>query len=164
MPNTKPAIDEATRVEYVHRMGRQARKSFIYTMGAMTKEREGKELAEMGLMAAAGAVGFTDDGEGVQDTAVMLRALKYASMFDTLIAQHCEDKSLVGKGVMNSGYNSTVLGLPGMDPLGEELMLWRDLQLVKKTRTRYHAQHISTVGAVKIIAEAKAKGCRLVAK
>lgn len=158
MPNTKPAIDEATRVEYIHRMGRQARKSFIYTMGAMTKNREGKELAEMGLMAAAGAVGFTDDGEGVQDTAVMLRALKYASMFDTLIAQHCQDNSLVGKGVMNSGYNSTVLGLPGMDPLGEELMLWRDVQLVRKTRTRYHAQHISTIGAVKIISEAKAEG------
>ena len=105
-------------------------------------------------------MGFTDDGEGVQDTAVMLRAMKYASMFDTLIAQHCQDNSLVGKGVMNSGYNSTVLGLPGMDPLGEEMMLWRDIQLVKKTRTRYHAQHISTAGSVKIIARPRPRGCR----
>lgn len=158
MPNTTPAIDEATAVEYVHRMGRQARKTFVYVMGAITKERTGKELAEMGLMSQAGAVGFTDDGSGVQDTAVMLRAMKYASMFDCFIAQHCEDRSLAGNGVMNAGYNATVLGLPGMDPLAEELMLWRDIQLVKKTGVRYHAQHISTAGSVDIIRKAKAQG------
>ncbi|HOM75287.1 MAG TPA: dihydroorotase [Anaerohalosphaeraceae bacterium] len=158
MPNTAPAIDEATAVEYVHRMGRQARKTYIYVMGAITKERAGKELAEMGLMAQAGAVGFTDDGSGVQDTAVMLRAMKYASMFDCFIAQHCEDRSLARNGVMNAGYNATVLGLPGMDPLAEELMLWRDIQLVKKTGVRYHAQHISTAGSVEIIRQAKAQG------
>ena len=158
MPNTKPAIDEATRVEYVHRMGRQARKTFIYVMGAITQGRQGKELAEMGLMAAAGAVGFTDDGMGVQDTAVMLRALKYARMLDALVAQHCQDDTLARGGVMNAGYNATVLGLPGIDPLAEELMLWRDIQLVKKTGTRYHAQHISTAGSVEIIRQAKAQG------
>jgi len=158
MPNTKPAIDEATRVEYVHRMGRQSRKTFIYVMGALTRNREGKELAEMGLMAAAGAVGFTDDGVGVQNAAVMLRALKYAKMLDALVAQHCQDDSLARGGVMNAGYNATILGLPGIDPLAEELMLWRDLQLVRKTGTRYHAQHISTAGSVQIIRQAKADG------
>ncbi len=158
MPNTKPAIDEATRVEYVHRMGRQARKTFIYVMGAITRNREGVELAEMGLMSAAGAVGFTDDGAGVQDVSVMLRALKYAKMLDTVIAQHCQDDSLAGDGVMNSGYNSTVLGLPGIDPLAEEMMLWRDVQLVKKTGVRYHAQHISTAGSVDVIRQARANG------
>ncbi|MBN1818349.1 MAG: dihydroorotase [Sedimentisphaerales bacterium] len=158
MPNTKPAIDEATRVEYVHRMGRQARKTFIYVMGAITQNREGKDLAEMGLMAQAGAVGFTDDGAGVQDTAVMLRALKYAKMLDTLVAQHAQDDSLAKNGVMNAGYNATTLGLPGIDPLAEELMLWRDVQLVKKTGTRYHAQHISTMGSVEIVRQAKAEG------
>jgi dihydroorotase len=158
MPNTNPPIDEATAVEYVHRMGRQARKTFIHVMGAITKDRAGQELAEMGLMTQAGAVGFTDDGCGVQDTAVMLRAMKYASMFNRVISQHCEDKSLAKNGVMNAGYNATVLGLPGMDPLAEEMMLWRDIQLVRKTGTRYHAQHISTAGAVKIIREAKADG------
>lgn len=158
MPNTKPAIDEQTDVEFVHRMGRQARKTFIYTMGAITKGREGKELAEMGLMSAAGAVGFTDDGSGVQNTALMLRALKYAQMFDVVISQHCQDESLACGGVMHSGYNSTVLGLPGISPLAEEMMLWRDIQLVKKTTVRYHAQHISTAGSVDIIRDAKAKG------
>lgn len=158
MPNTKPAIDDETSVEYVHRMGRQARKTFIYVMGAITKGRAGVELAEMGLMAQAGAIGFTDDGSGVQDAAVMLQALKYAGMFDVIIAQHCHDDSLGGNGVMNAGYNSTVLGLPGMDPLAEEMMLWRDIQLVKKTSVRYHAQHISTAGAVEIIRQAKEQG------
>ncbi|HDS84876.1 MAG TPA: dihydroorotase [Phycisphaerales bacterium] len=155
MPNTNPPIDEATGVEYIHRMGRQARKTFIYVMGALTKERSGQELAEIGLMHQAGAIGFTDDGSGVQNVAVMLRVMKYASMFDTVVAQHCQDNALVKNGVMNAGYNSTVLGLPGMDPLGEELMLWRDVQLVKKTGVRYHAQHISTAGAVEIIRQAK---------
>lgn len=158
MPNTHPPIDEATAVEFVHRMGRQARKTFIYVMGAITKDRAGKELAEMGLMAQAGAIGFTDDGCGVQDTAVMLRAMKYASMFKTVISQHCEDHALAKNGAMNAGYKATVLGLPGLDPLAEEMMLWRDIQLVKKTGIRYHAQHISTAGSVKIIREAKAEG------
>lgn len=158
MPNTNPPVDEAISVEYIHRMGRQARKTFIYVMGAITQGRKGVELAEMGLMTQAGAIGFTDDGSGIQDASVMLRALKYATMLNTVISQHCQDNSLVGSGVMNSGYNSTILGLPGMDPLAEEMMLWRDIQLVKKTNTRYHAQHISTAGSVKIIREAKEQG------
>jgi dihydroorotase len=157
MPNTRPAIDDQTSVEYVHRMGRQARKTFIYVMGAITKGRAGVELAEMGLMAQAGAIGFTDDGCGVQDAAMMLRALKYAGMFNLVVAQHCQDDSLGTAGVMNAGYNSTILGLPGIDPLAEEMMLWRDIQLVKKTGVRYHAQHISTAGSVELIREAKAQ-------
>jgi dihydroorotase len=158
MPNTKPPIENETDVEYVHRKARQARKTHVYTMGAITKGREGVELAEMGFMAEAGAVGFTDDGSGVQDPAVMLRALKYADMFDVVIAQHCQDNAFAGNGVMNSGYYSTILGLPGIDPLAEEAMLWRDIQLVRKIRPgriRYHAQHISTAGSVELIRAAK---------
>ncbi len=155
MPNTKPPVENETDVEYVHRKARQARKTHVYTMGAITKGREGVELAEMGFMAEAGAVGFTDDGSGVQDPAVMLRALKYADMFDVVIAQHCQDNAFAANGVMNSGYYSTILGLPGIDPLAEEAMLWRDIQLVKKTNVRYHAQHISTAGSVELIRAAK---------
>jgi len=155
MPNTTPPIETETDVEYIHRKGRQARKTHVYTMGAITKKREGVELAEMGFMSQAGAVGFTDDGNGVQDPAVMLWALKYAAMFDVVIAQHCQDNSFVGSGVMNSGYYSTILGLPGMDKLAEEAMLWRDIQLVKKAKVRYHAQHISTAGSVELIRQAK---------
>ncbi|MCK5226497.1 MAG: amidohydrolase family protein, partial [Planctomycetes bacterium] len=144
MPNTNPPVQNETDVEYIHRKGRQARKTHIYTMGAITKNREGIELAEMGFMAEAGAVGFTDDGGGVQNPAVMLKAMKYATMFDVVISQHCQDNAFAGNGVMNSGYYSTILGLPGIDKLAEEAMLWRDIQLVKKTNVRYHVQHIST--------------------
>jgi len=155
MPNTKPPIENETDVEYIHRKARQARKTHVYTMGAITKKREGVELAEMGFMAEAGAVGFTDDGRGVQDQSVMLRALKYADMFDVIVAQHCQDNGFAGNGVMNAGYYSTILGLPGIDPLAEEAMLWRDIQLVKKTNVRYHALHISTSGSVELIRAAK---------
>jgi len=155
MPNTNPTIDNETHVEYIHRKGRKARKTHVYTMGAITKQMQGVELAEMGFMAEAGAVGFTDDGNGVQDPAVMLRALKYAAMFDVVIAQHCQDNSFAGDGVMNAGYYSTILGLPGISTLAEEAMLWRDIQLVKKTNVRYHAQHISTAGSVELIRAAR---------
>jgi len=155
MPNTNPPIENETDVEYIHRKARQARKTHVYTMGAITKKREGVELAEMGFMAEAGAVGFTDDGNGVQNPAVMLRALKYSAMFNVVIAQHCQDDAFAGSGVMNAGYYSTILGLPGMDSLAEEAMLWRDIQLVKKTNVRYHAQHISTAGSVELIRAAK---------
>ena len=155
MPNTNPPIENETDIEYVHRRARQARKTHVYTMGAITKARAGVELAEMGFMAEAGAVGFTDDGNGVQDPAVMLRALKYAGMFDVVISQHCQDNAFAGNGVMNAGYYSTILGLPGIDKLAEEAMLWRDIQLVRKTTVRYHAQHISTAGSVELIRAAK---------
>ncbi len=158
MPNTNPTVENETDVEYIHRKARLARKTHVYVMGAITKQREGVELAEMGLMAEAGAVGFTDDGNGVQDPSVMLRALKYAAMFGRVVAQHCQDDGFSGNGVMSSGYYSTILGLPGIDPLAEEAMLWRDIQFVKKMppgRVRYHAQHISTAGSVELIRAAK---------
>jgi len=158
MPNTNPVVENETDIEYIHRKARQARKTHVYTMGAMTKGLQGVELAEMGFMAEAGAVGFTDDGRGVQDPGVMLRVLKYASMFDVVIAQHCQDERIAGQGVMNAGYYSTILGLPGIDPLAEEAMLWRDIQLVRKTKARYHAQHISTAGSVELIRAAKKDG------
>jgi len=111
-----------------------------YTQWAPSpKQGKALELAEMGFMAEAGAVGFTDDGNGVQNPAVMLRALKYAAMFNVVIAQHCQDNSFTGDGVMNAGYYSNYSRSPGMDPLAEEAMLWRDIQLVKKTGVRYHA-------------------------
>lgn len=155
MPNTNPTIENETDIEYVHRKGRQARKTHVYVMGAVTKERKGAQLAEMGMMAEAGARGFTDDGHGVQDPVIMLKALKYAKMFDRVVAQHCQDDRIAGGGVMNSGYYSTILGLSGLDPLAEEAMLWRDIQLVRRTQVRYHVQHISTAGSVELVRQAK---------
>ena len=158
MPNTDPTIQDETSIEFIHRMGRQTRKTHVYAMGALTKDRQGVELSEMGLMARAGAVGFTDDGTGVQNAAMMRKALKYASMFGLVVSQHCQDNSLAGNGVINAGYNSTLLGLPGISPLAEELMLWRDVQLNKSINAKYHAQHISTEGSLKIIRQAREEG------
>jgi len=158
MPNTRPPIESETDVEYIHRKARQARKTHVYTMGAITKQRKGLQLAEMGFMKEAGAVGFTDDGKGVQDPAVMTMALKYAAMFGLVVAQHCEDQGFANQGVMNAGYLSSILGLPGISPLAEQAMLWRDIQLLKTApaqRVRYHAQHISTKGSVELIRLAK---------
>ncbi len=161
MPNTDPTIQSETDVEYIHRKGRQARKTHVYVMGAITKNRQGKELAEMGFMSRAGAVGFTDDGSGVQSSAIMAKALKYTAMFDTVISQHCQNNEFAADGVMNAGYDAAVLGLSGMNVLAEEAMLWRDVQLVKQCaqlNVKYHAQHISTAGSVEIITKAKNDG------
>ncbi len=158
MPNTDPAIDNEATVDFVYRQAAQAKKAHVFAVGAITKGRAGKELAEMGQMVRGGAVAFTDDGSGVQDPAIMLRAFQYASMFDKAVLQHCQDNSLAGSGCMNSGYQASILGLPGMSRLAEELMLYRDIQLVKQTKARYHAQHLSTAGSAHIIRQAKEDG------
>lgn len=164
MPNTNPPIDNEATVDFIYRQAECAGKANVFAAGAITKGREGKELAEMGQMVRGGAVAFTDDGSGVQNPAVMLRALQYVSMFDKVIMQHCQDNTLAGQGCMNSGYRATVLGLPGIPVLAEELMLYRDIQLVKQTSARLHAQHISTAGSVKIIRQGKEQGINITAE
>jgi dihydroorotase len=130
----------------------------VYPVGAVTKGRRGEELAEIGQMIRAGAVGFSDDGRGVNSTAVMFRALQYVRMFDKPILQHCEDESMVRGGVMNGGKTAIRLGLPGINPVAEDLMIQRDLMLVEQTRARYHVCHISTARAVDLVRQAKASG------
>jgi dihydroorotase len=164
MPNTDPVIDNEATVDFIYRQAAAAKLANVFPCGAITKGREGKELAEMGQMIRGGAVGFTDDGCGVQNPSVMLLALKYASMFDKVVCQHCQDDALAGNGCMNAGYRASVLGLPGMNRLAEELMLYRDIQLVKQSSVRYHAQHVSTAGSVDIIRTAKEQGVRVSAE
>jgi len=164
MPNTDPTIDNEATVDFVYRQAANAALANVFPCGAITKGRQGKELAEMGQMIRGGAVAFTDDGSGIQDPSVMLRALQYASMFDTPLCQHCQDNALAGAGCMNSGYHATVLGLPGINRLAEELMLYRDIQLVKQTKARYHAQHLSTTGSVDLIRQAKKQGLHVTAE
>lgn len=164
MPNTEPAIDNEATVDFVHRQASRADMANVFASGAITKGREGQELAEMGQMVRAGAVAFTDDGSGVQNPAVMLKAFNYVKMFDKVLMQHCQCNDLAGNGVMNAGYHATVLGLPGMSPLAEELMLYRDTQLARVSGGRLHAQHISTAGSVKILRQAKAEGIKVTAE
>jgi dihydroorotase len=157
LPNTNPIIDDEATVEYVARRARRHALTKVYVYGAATKGLQGKELAEMGLLAEAGAVGFTDATKAISDAQVLRRALAYAATFNFLIIQHPEEPSLAN-GVMNTGEISTRMGLSGIPREAEIIMLERDLRLVAMTGGRYHAAHISTAESVEIIARAKARG------
>ncbi|GMV97248.1 MAG: dihydroorotase [Phycisphaerae bacterium] len=161
MPNTRPALDDESAIEYVYHQAQRADLCNVYPVGAITKNREGVELAEMGQMIRAGAVGFTDDGCGVAKSAVMLRALQYLRMFDRPLLQHCEDPDISAGGVMNGGVTAVRLGLPGMNAIAEELMIQRDLTLVRATGARYHVSHISTARSVELVRQGKADGLRV---
>src|SRR5687767_2536278 len=157
MPNTKPALDNEGLIEFVLREARRGRLANVYPIGAITKGREGKELAEIGSMHERGAVAFSDDGIGVADASVMRKALQYCKMFDALIMQHCEEPTLSG-GSMHAGLVSTALGLGGIPAEAEQLMIARDILLNRTIGCRYHVQHISTAGSVELIRRAKRDG------
>jgi len=163
MPNTSPPMDDETAVQYVRQRAARANLARVLPVGCITKGRQGKELAEMGLMAEAGAVAFSDDGDGVASASVMQRALQYAGMIGGVILQHCQDEDLM-TGVMNSGAVAVRLGLGGIAPSGEEIMLRRDLELVKRTGARYHVMHVSSAGSVELIRQAKASGLPVTAE
>jgi dihydroorotase len=157
MPNTKPALDNEAQIEFVLREGKKANLANVLPIGAITKGREGKELAEIGSMHERGAVAFSDDGIGVADASVMRKALQYCKMFDALIMQHCEEPTLSG-GSMHAGLVSTALGLSGVPAEAEQLMIARDILLDRTIQCRYHVQHISTAGSVELIRRAKRDG------
>jgi dihydroorotase len=157
MPNTKPALDNEAQIEFVLREGKKANLANVLPIGAITKGREGKELAEIGSMHERGAVAFSDDGVGVADASVMRKALQYCRMFDALIMQHCEEPALSG-GSMHAGLVSTALGLSGVPAEAEQLMIARDILLDRTIQCRYHVQHISTAGSVELIRRAKHDG------
>ncbi len=160
MPNTQPALDNDTQIEFVYTEARKAHLCHVLPIGAITKERKGVELAEMAMMHAAGAVGFSDDGQGVASAAVMLKALQYVKMLGgggSIITQHCEEPSLAS-GPMNAGPTAVKLGLGGIPAVSEELMIARDLLLNQRIGARYHVQHISTAGAVDLVRQARKNG------
>ena len=163
MPNTKPPLDNDGQITFVLREAQQVDLCNVFPTGAITKGREGKELAEIGSMLSHGAIAFTDDGKGVADAAVMRKALQYARMFDAMVMQHCEEPSLSG-GAMNAGLVSTMLGLPGITSESEDLMIVRDLLLNRSIGARYHVQHLSTAGAVQLVRQAKKEGQRVTAE
>src|SRR3954468_16640929 len=128
MPNTKPPMDTEAAIEFVLRESERVGLANVWPVGAITKGRAGKELAEIGSMHARGAIAFSDDGVGVADPSVMRKALQYCQMFDAVIMQHCEEPTL-GGGAMHAGIVSTALGLPGIPAEAEQLMIARDLLL-----------------------------------
>jgi dihydroorotase len=160
MPNTKPPLDNEAQIEFIRRQSKNAGLCNVIPIGAITKARAGKELAEIGGMTERGAIAFTDDGVGIGDAAVMRKALQYIRMFDGLLMQHCEEPSLSG-GAMHAGIVSTTLGLAGIPAEAEQLMIARDLLLNRTINCRYHVQHISTAWSVELVRRAKRDGQRV---
>ncbi|HEY1684124.1 MAG TPA: dihydroorotase [Tepidisphaeraceae bacterium] len=163
MPNTKPALDNEAQIEFVLRESERVGLANVHPIGAITKGRQGKELAELGLMHQRGAIAFSDDGVGVADPSVMRKALQYARMFDACLMQHCEEPTLTG-GSMHAGLVSTTLGLGGIPAEAEQLMIARDLLLNRTIQCRYHVQHISTAWSVELIRRAKNDGQNVTAE
>ncbi len=158
MPNTNPAIDDESVVRYVHEKAKSVCGGIVdvYPIGAATKGREGKILAPMAELANAGAVGFSDDGAPIESPEVMRRALEYSSMYSLPIIQHAEERSMTSGGCMNEGFSSTRLGLPGIPPIAEELMIARDIILLNYIPTaKYHVAHLSTRGSLEQVQAAK---------
>src|SRR4051794_12643944 len=158
LPNTEPPVDDVSVVEFLARRAREAKLAKIHTYAAATKGMTGRELTEMGLLAANGALGFTDGVKAIADALVMRRVLAYARSFDQLVIQHPEEPSLASAGEVSEGEIATRLGLAGITPMAEIIMVERDLRLVEITGTRYHAAHVSTAAAIAAIRQAKARG------
>ena len=164
MANTAPTIDTAGMVDFVKRRARESALVRVWPIAAVTRGREGRELTEFAELKEAGAVGLSDDGTCLADSALMRHALEYAKMFDLPIISHCEDMRLSEGGVMNEGFNSTVLGLIGMPKAAEEIMVARDLLLAELTGGWVHIAHVSTARSVEMIRSAKQRGARVTAE
>ena len=158
LPNTDPPVDDVSVVEFLARRAREVKLAKIHTYAAATKALAGRDLTEMGLLAANGAVGFTDGVKAVADALVMRRVLAYARTFDLLVLQHPEEPSLARAGEVSEGEVATRLGLPAITPVAEVIMIERDLRLVEITGTRYHVAHVSSAAGVEAVRRAKAQG------
>jgi dihydroorotase len=158
LPDTEPPVDDVSVVEFLARRAREAKLAKIHTYAAATKGLAGRELTEMGLLAANGALGFTDGVKAIADALVMRRVLAYARSFDQLVIQHPEEPSLASAGEVTEGEIATRLGLPAVTPMAEVIMVERDLRLVEITGARYHAAHLSTAAAIDAVRQGKAAG------
>ena len=164
MPNTTPPMDNPETLKLVLDRAARAGHCRVYPIAAITRGRGGTDLIDMNALRDGGAVAFSDDGDGVEDDAVMRRALQRARRIDALVIQHCEFKSISAGGVMHKGVVSQRLGLPGIDPAAEEEMIRRDIALVRETGARYHVAHISTRGAIELVRRAKAENLPVTAE
>lgn len=162
-PDTSPVIDDPATVDFVLRRARDTAIVHVHPMAALTKGLEGKEMTEIGLLKAAGALAFTDGEKSVTNALVMRRALTYARDFDALIVHHTEDPDLIGDGVMNEGEFAARLGLLGSPRAAETVMLERDLRLVALTGGSYHAASITCAESLEVLRRAKDAGLNVTA-
>ena len=164
MPNTSPAVDNAALVRSLKKRAHDIGLCNIEVIGALTKGRQGKELAEVGDMTEAGAVAFSDDGNFVDSARVMLNALDYLRAFDKTIICHEEETSLVEEGAMNEGHRSAMLGIKGRPTVAEDIAVARDILLAEYADARVHIAHISSARSVELVREAKRRGIRVTAE
>ena len=162
MPNTEPAIDSA---EVVSLIKKQAKGHLVdvKVIGAATQGRKGEMISPMAELCEAGTVGFSDDGVAIKTAAILKRALEYSKMYNVPIIEHCEDESLAG-GAMNEGFNSTLLGLPPIPSVAEDLIVMRGIIMAEYTKGKFHVAHISTKRSVKMVREAKEAGINVTAE
>jgi len=158
MPNTNPVNDNAAVTRFMIEQAERAALANVLPIGALTKNSEGTELAEMGEMKNAGIIAVSDDGRPVPTAAMMRRAMEYAHGFDLPVIDHCEDKSLARGGVMHEGHWSLVLGLRGIPATAEQVDALRDCALAELTGARVHLAHVSTRGAIDAVRRAKENG------
>ncbi len=164
MPNTNPVLDNEAMIMYILNKAKTDGIVNVYPIGAVSKGLKGEELSEIGEIKFAGAVALSDDGKPVNNSALMKKAMQYASMFDITIISHCEDLDLVDEGLMNEGYYSSILGLKGNPAPAEEVMIARDLILAEYTKANVHIAHVSTELGVDLIRNAKRRGVNVTAE
>jgi len=164
MPNTEPPVDSAAVVEFILRTARSQGHVRVLPIGCVSRGRAGKELAEMGDLADAGAVAFSDDGSPVADAALFRRALEYGTAFGLPLVEHCEEPSLSHDGVMHEGWVATRLGLRGIPAAAEEAAVARAIALAELTGARLHIAHVSTAGSVDLVRRAKERGAPITAE
>jgi dihydroorotase len=161
MPNTSPAADSPSAIAWVRDRAAEVACVNVLPSGAISKNLAGEELAPIGSLAQAGVVAITDDGHCIQNHELMRRAVEYARMVGVPVLDHCQDYNLVGNGVVNEGYWSTLLGLPGWPSAGEEMIVARNILLAELCDHPIHCQHISAAGSVRLIREARARGVKI---
>lgn len=164
MANTNPAIDNAGLVELVIRRAREEACIHVCPAACATKDLQGSEITEMADLKAAGAVAVTDDGKDISSSLVMRHALDYAGMVGLPFLSHAEDESLAAGGAMNEGYCATLMGLPGIPKVAEDIRTDRNIRLAELTGAHIHIQHVSTAASVEIIRQAKKRGARVTAE
>jgi dihydroorotase len=158
MPNTSPVNDNRSITELIFSQAKKTNLVNVLPIGAITKGLKGESLSDMGELKEAGCIGYSDDGRPVMDSELMRRAFEYSRMFGLPCIQHSEILDLTQGGCMNEGIISTELGLKGMPVEAEDIMVFRDICLLRKTGGRLHVAHISSGGAVELVRQAKAKG------
>ncbi len=160
LPNTKPVVDSKSQVEYIRRAA-AALPVRIWPLGSVTRGLEGKDLAEMYDMRNSGAIAFSDGTNPVQSAGLLLKGLQYVKAFDGVIVQVPDDKTVGASGLMNEGIISTRLGLPGKPMMAEELMVARDIELVRYTGSKLHITGVSSPRSLEYIRAAKAAGLQV---